>query len=491
MTFRISRNTLALAALLLPASAFAQWSKSSEQNMLIGDGPSEQVQGKLAPRADGGFYAAWFDNAAGGYDVRLQLLDVKGRAQWGHNGLLLADRNLQFTTDYGIDVDTRGNALLTFHDLSQVDGKFHILVSKVDPDGTRLWGNESGLIRLPDGAMDGALAPRIVAMPDGGAVVAWSGRYNTSGQGNVVLQRLDANGAMMWGSENIQINPPLGGSFLLSDLRASEDGGAIVTWAAQLGRFNVQFWTQKYDANGNPLWGSSPLRLWDDVAAGAIPPGTFPTFVTDGNGGAVFCWEYTFGVSSRRVRAQHVLANGSERFPHNGVSVSTDEVNNRGNCSVSYDGATQDAYVLWRERTPGVLATQSGIYAQRIDRDGNRAWGDTGNVLLPLDPIAKSNVVMVPMPNGFVAGWSLEAYPQATPVQSVYITRDGNYGWSNGIVGIKTSSSDIGKLSGAVSSDGYAAFLWTDFAAGGQGDLVGQNIGRGGVLGKKESGNTQ
>lgn len=491
MTSRISRRTLALAALLLPATGFAQWSKNSDQNTLIGDGPSEQVQGKLAPRADGGFYAVWFDNATGGYDVRLQLLDVKGRAKWGHNGLLLANRNLQFTTDYGIDVDTQGNALLAFHDLSQIDGKFHVLVSKVAADGTALWGNESGLIRLPDGAMDGAIAPRIVAMPDGGAVVAWSGRYNLSGQGNVVLQRLDANGVMLWGSDNIQLNPPPGGSFLLSDLRASEDGGAIVTWVAQVGRFNVQFWTQKYDADGNPVWGSSPHRLWDNVAAGAIPSGTFPTFVTDGSGGGVFCWEYTFGVSSRRVRVQHVLADGSERFPHNGVLVSTDEVHNRGNCSVSYDSTTQDAYVLWRERTPGVLATQSGIYAQRIDRDGNLAWGDTGNVLLPLDPIAKSNVVMVPMPNGFVAAWSLEAYPQATPIQAVYINRDGNYGWSRGIVGIKTSSSDIGRLSGAVSTDGYAAFLWTDFAATGQGDLVGQNIGRDGVLGKKESGNAR
>lgn len=491
MTIHIARPALALAALLLPAAAFAQWSKTSDYNQVLGDGALDQVQGKLAPRADGGFYASWFDNANGGYDVRLQRLDVKGRAQWGKNGLLLADRNLKFTTDYGIDTDAAGNALVAFHDISLVDGKFHIMVGKVAQDGTRLWGNESGLIRLPDGAVDGATTPYIVATDDGGAVVAWTGRYNLNGQGNVVLQRLNANGEMLWGSDNIQLPPPLGGSFILADLKAAEDGGFIITWNAQLGRFINQFWTQKFDADGQPVWnGGTPLKLWDDNASGAIPLGTFSKFVTDGAGGAVVCWEYTFGVSSRRTRMQHVLADGTERFAHNGVAVSSDTVNNRGDCKVSYDAASDDAYVLWRERTPGNSFTQSGIYAQRIDGTGARAWGETGNVLLPLDPIEKGGVTMVPMPDGFVAAWYLQSYPLPMPIQAAYITRDGGYGWSRGIVGIKTAPTGTGYISGARSADGYAAFVWSDLYSISDYDLVGQTIGRDGVLGKKESGAT-
>lgn len=488
MTTRMFRRTLLLAALLAPTVAFGKWSKTPDYNQVIGDGASEQVQGKLAPRADGGFYAVWFDNANGGYDVRLQRLDVKGRPLWGHNGLLLAERNLQFTTDYGIDVDTAGNALLAFHDKSLVDGKFHVLASKVGPDGQPLWGNESGLIRLPDGAMDGAMAPKIVAMADGGAVLAWAGRYNVYGQGNVVLQRLDADGTMLWGSDNLQVNPPAGGSFLLSELRATEDGGVIVSWNAQLGRFINQHWAQKFDAAGQPVW-PAPVKVWDDNASGAIPNGTFPTFVTDGAGGAVFCWDYTFGVSSRRARVQHVMADGSERFPHNGVAVSANDTNNRGECLVSHDPATSDTFVVWRERTPGNSYVQSGVYAQRFDSEGTRQWGETGNVILPLDPIEKSQVRMVPMPDGFVVAWALQSYPQPMPVQAAYITRDGGYGWSQGIVGIKATATATGYMSSARSEDGYAAFVWSDAYTVGDSDLVAQTIGRDGVLGKKEPGN--
>lgn len=484
MTLQLSRRALALAALLLPLSAMAQWSKSPDSNLVVGDGPSEQVQPKLAALADGGFYISWFDNAGGGYDVRLQRLDLKGRPQWGHNGRMLADRGLGFTTDYALSVDSQGNALLAFEDESQVDGYKHVLVSKVAPDGTALWGNDSGLVRLPGGAWD-SLGARIVGTTDGGAVVAWTDMR--SGGARVVLQKLDVDGVMQWGAQNLELVAPSGG-FLLSDLRATEDGGVIASWSAQLGRFNNQYWTQKFDRDGNKLWGDAHVRLWDDITNGILQNGYFPTFTSDGRGGAVYCWDLALTGFRSRVRAQHVSAEGVERFGHGGVPVSTDEFNSRGDCSATYDQASDDLYVLWRERTPGTSNLQTGIYAQRIDGTGTRQWGDGGNVLMPLDPILKSQVTMVPDAGGFVAAWALQDYPQAMPIHAMRVTKDGDYGWSRGIVAIKTSSSDTSRMVGAPSADGYAAFAWTNFAVSGNGDLVVQNIGRDGVLGKKESG---
>ncbi|HEX7917349.1 hypothetical protein [Rudaea sp.] len=495
MKIRNFRFALGLAAVLLaPLSAYAQWSKYADVNEVIGNGANLQVQPKMAPTADGGFYIAWLDNSNAnyaGYAMRLQRLDVKGRPQWGPNGIVIANRNASYNTDYGIDVDPTGNALLAFHDLSLVDNLTHVYATKVSPDGRLLWGDASGLIRLPDGGSNGALSPRIVSTGDGGAALGWTVNYSSAGLGRVVLQKLDANGALLWGDQDIQVPQLNGTNFILSDLHVAEDGGVIASWNAQLGRFINQYWTQKYDANGQPMWGSTPHILWDDNAGGAIPNGSFSKFVTDGNGGAVYCWDYTFGVSSRQTRVQHINADGSERFVHNGVKPSTDTVNNRGNCVVSYDAGADNAFVVWRERTPGTANVQVGIYAQRVDGQGNRLWGDTGNALLPVDPIAKDNLVMVPMPNGFVAAWSLDAYPAPMPVQAAYITSDGNYGWSRGIVGIKSSNSGTLYMNGAVSRDGYATFAWTDYFSATDTSVVAQNIGRDGVLGKKDQGATK
>ena len=105
-----------LCVLLFVPALRAQWSSNAATNSSIADQTSEQVQPKIAPTSDGGCYISWFDNAAGGYDVRLQRLDADGVEQWAHNGVLIADRGFSSTQDYGLDVDTAGNALLTFRD---------------------------------------------------------------------------------------------------------------------------------------------------------------------------------------------------------------------------------------------------------------------------------------------------------------------------------------------------------------------------------------
>ena len=111
-------NVVSVAAMLLvaPFTATAAWPTDPAVNLAIGDRTGEQVQPKVRATADGGCYISWFDNSAGGYDVYLQRLDPAGDEQWVHNGLLLADRSFSSTEDYGLDVDTAGNAVLAFRD---------------------------------------------------------------------------------------------------------------------------------------------------------------------------------------------------------------------------------------------------------------------------------------------------------------------------------------------------------------------------------------
>ena len=105
-----------LACFFLAAAAHAQFSDDPAANLSVADRTNEQVQPKIVPTADGGCYISWFDNAAGGYDVYLQRLDANGVEQWAHNGVLVADRGFSSTQDYGLAVDTAGNALLAFRD---------------------------------------------------------------------------------------------------------------------------------------------------------------------------------------------------------------------------------------------------------------------------------------------------------------------------------------------------------------------------------------
>ena len=218
---RLAALRFAVAAFFLatlPAAVHAQWSSDPADNLVIADGDNEQVQPKIVPTADGGFYISWFDNKNGGYDVYLQRLDAGGNEQWAHNGVLVADRDFSSTQDYGLDIDADGNALLAYR--FDVAGVAQIAAQKVAPDGTLLW-TAPGVI-VSDDSQDTS-APKVSAAGDGSVLVAW-----TSSEGSVAVQKLDGDGNPLWGASGITIDPA-SGIYFMSDLHGDADGNAIFT----------------------------------------------------------------------------------------------------------------------------------------------------------------------------------------------------------------------------------------------------------------------
>jgi hypothetical protein len=463
---------LSSLAVLLASStpAMSQWSDNPANPLVIADRSGEQVQSKLVATGDGGFYVSWFDSS-NGYGVWLQRLDAGGNEQWAHNGVLVAARDFSSTQDYGLDIDATGNALLTFryHD---GNGIAQIVAQKIAPSGNLLWASPGVQVSAD---VDDANSPRITRTGDGNVVVAWS-----SSTGALRLQKLDPAGAPLWVAGGIAVNPP-SGFFFLADLHGDAAGNAIASWSAQLSFFDRQLWTQKFAAaDGAVLWGATPVKVFDGVG-GAMQLGNFPPFIADGAGGAVFVW-YTVGVSAGSVRVQHIDAAGVAAFAQNGVLASADSAQSHTGPSGAYDAASGDIYALWRETD---IATQGqiGVYAQRIDSAGARQWGSGGKVLVPLGSADQGQLVALPFAGGLLAALASNSAPTPMPIHVARLSSDGNYVWPGNVIDISSLPSDVGRLAGAVGSDGFAAFTWTAAAASFAGDIRAQNINADGSLG--------
>jgi len=156
----------AMVLAMIGTTARAQWPTDPATPLVVADHSGPQVQPKIASISDGGFYISWFDSSTGGYDVYLQRLDAGGNEMWPHDGVLVADRGFSSTQDYGLSVDTMGNALLAFRD--DRGATTEITVSKVGPDGTLLWG--AGGVQVSSGGLFVA-APRVTGTSDGNTVV--------------------------------------------------------------------------------------------------------------------------------------------------------------------------------------------------------------------------------------------------------------------------------------------------------------------------------
>lgn len=445
-------------------SATVQWSPNPATNTSVADGPSEQAQPKIAPTSDGGCYLSWFDSdpngsPAFGYDVRLQRLDAAGRALWPHGGVLIADRGFSSTQDYDLDTDLFGNALLAFRDDRQ--GGTQITAAKVDPSGAQLWGATG--VQLTNTTAFVA-APKIAGMSDGTITVAWSENAD------VHVMRLDPAGAPVWLADVVLSSPP--NNLAASDLHGSDAGTAILSMV-RFGGFTAprHLLAQKLGPTGSLLWGASHVAVFD---GGSLQIGNFPTFVPDTAGGAVFGW-YS-NSPALECRAQRILSTGTELFPHNGVTASTDVLTDRVNPDVAFDPSTQSTYLVYREENVG----QFSVKAQRFDVTGARLWTGTGTLLT--GPTARDYGDF----NALFAGGDLHAFWTGAPAFGQDVVRSARVDAAGTVVGgmVDVSSTPATKyrVQTALSSFGFALVAWQDEGAG-SADILAQNVLPTGTLG--------
>jgi hypothetical protein len=455
--------------LILANSAWAQWSSDPAKNLALADKVgSDQVQPKVKPLRDGGWYVSWFAPPVG-YSVYLQRLSPSGVEQFRHDGLKVAALTNSSTEDYGLDIDTSGNALLAFLDTREGSNQ-QVTAARISPSGKALWGKLG--VQLTTGALTYS-APKIAGTTDGGIVVAWTTTAsNTFNQ--VELQKLDAAGHAVWRKDIVFREANY--NFELADLHAADHGSVIVSWIREQSfGSNRHIYANKLSSKGKPLWGKY-VRVFD---RGSLQFGAFPRFITDGRGGAVFAW-YSSS-PSLQCFAQHILPDGSEAFPHNGSVASTDTTNVRVDPAVSYWGETGQAFLFWTEED----STQSlnGIYAQKFNFNGERRWGETGLVIVPLGSDSEILPSNVQVGNGALGFWiDMKGFGNAS-IQAARLQDSGKIDCVQ--FPVSTAMSNKGRpTADIVTATGLSAIAFEDDRIGNNGIYI-QNVNRDCSLGQK------
>ena len=455
------RALLALFWVLFASPTAALWSSDPAVNLVVGNGAGEQVLPKVAPTPDGGAWIGWFDGGAG-YDVRVQKLDAAGNGLLPHNGVLVANRSFSSVQDWGLDIDSSGNALLAFRD-DRFGGE-QITAAKVTPAGTLAWGVNGVQLTATS---DFVASPKIAGTSDGGAVVTWTQNASTK------LQKLDGAGAPQWVTD-VTLTPGAG-SYSASDLH---DAGTdvILAFVHQTGSFGSprHLLAQKFDATGALLWGAGHVAVFD---GGSLQFGNFPYFVPDGLGGAGFSW-YDASTTALQCYAQRILPDGTEAFPHNGTAVSTNAVRVRVSPSAAFDAATGMTYVFWEEQNSS--QSQSGLYGQKVDATGARKWGTEGVAVVP---VGASQILLVRTltgGSGAFAFWS--GVPSFNQDRLYGVRLDASGVVDVPIFDVASTPSGKSRLSVGKSPTGVAILAWSDQRTDG-GDIYAQNVNADGSLG--------
>jgi hypothetical protein len=129
-----------------------------------------------------------------------------------------------------------------------------IYLQKLDEDGEAEWP-EKRIINPPEKVQLHNIS--YLSDGDGGAIIVWQLKKDYLPYGNIMAQRLDANGALRWGEEGMPVFdiPGIRYQSGVTTLSDGSGGAFVIAVLGENGLSGDMIYAQRLDINGNRLLG--------------------------------------------------------------------------------------------------------------------------------------------------------------------------------------------------------------------------------------------
>ncbi|MFL2982897.1 MAG: hypothetical protein ACJZ12_00725 [Candidatus Neomarinimicrobiota bacterium] len=336
----------------------AQWSSDILSPQFIGNGIMPQV----ASTSNNGVYVAWLTD--GNYHIYVQRFDQLGIPQFGDSGILISDNdNASWIAVYHLNIIVDGNDNLVISTVDQRTGNWEVYAWKLNLDGLLLWG-EDGLVITDESTSN--MSPRLTIADDNSVIVT-----SSHNDGEVLFQRISPDGQLLWNQGIIKSDDTM---YLISPQSiVNNDGELIFQWLRQSSGWPIysDILVQKYDIDGNPLW-TDPVIVVGPVS---FPMGNWSQqLISNSEGGSITAWTELVGNVQNAI-VESIDESGGSLWS-GGIDFSDNSNNFRMSPILTLCDSSRDVVSVWREANG--IQSQRGLFAQRINHNGIKLWGDDG-----------------------------------------------------------------------------------------------------------------
>ncbi|MEZ4778893.1 MAG: T9SS type A sorting domain-containing protein [Flavobacteriaceae bacterium] len=387
--------------------ANAQWTTDTALNTLVAD--SEGGDMKALGGSNGNTYVVFWKSVAAptNYELRLQILDVNGNQLLGSDGILVSDLipMSTFTVIWSMVLDANDNLYIGVTGTGGGDPAF---VFKLDANGNSLWG--------PSGENIGSgNLVTVLPLMDGSIIASW---YSASGG---LMQKIDSNGNNIWPSNQpIEMGATDTAPANLFELSGGDFG---LVYHKLIGGINSHLFAQKYDANGDAVWGTT-VQICNQATA-------FNRSYTGLQDGDVMYMGY-FGSTGVRFDSflQRINPDGTLPWGINGSDFDTNQTNYETYTEIAFEVGSQNIWAVCNYTNTS--QSENGEYVQKFDKDtGARLLGDNAKEVYAIgsDNVhagtlqLKNNSPLFLLKKGFDNGVS------PTTLDVVYLDENGDFVW--------------------------------------------------------------
>ena len=459
----MKKLVLFLAGFFAFTALHAQWVDDPVNNTFIANCSNDAGEVYLSTNEEtGDTYVQWMQFGPNSWSPTLQRLNAEGVPQWGLDGIHLGYHQFSsYSEGVAMTATADGGVVSCF---SVYDGFSYAV--KLNADGTYAWGEEG--VRLFDGL--GFSRTEVIADNDGGV---WTLGFDYS---RLFAQYVGADGTL---SPNIIISAP-GQSCMFGQLTLGKDNQVFVTYEKTSGGMytDKEIVVVGYAADGTQVCPESVLMS----GSGSFQSTYIHYAIPDGEGGGyVYIWHPGIG-SVFNLYVFHFNQNGAPTIlnPQGAAVHSPDPAHFYGEGYATVDPITHDI-ILAYEQTDASTQTQSSVWINRINLDGDALWGDG---ILVLDngtsPIHDIRVDAYPDGQGFMVAYLRQnsGWGESSIIEAKGFDSDGNLQWETVMNNVNSWKVAAANTTGF--HNGQDIMMWVNHDQGG---LYGQNIGIDGTMG--------
>ncbi len=242
-----------------------------------------------------------------------------------------------------------------------------ILVKKYDQYGFPQWGGSAVVAAISANFGQVGITGPVVSDDSGGVILCWEDFRNTDlpqiglpEESEIYIQRVDINGQVRYGPNGKRISGPASeGLHRLGDLKPDYHDGFVVAYFDEID--SSRSYCKRFDRQGSLLW----ERLFEVVGIDLC--------ATDREGN-IFINLFDFDENNR----QKLDLQGYDLWPNTLIGIIPDGLSVRGGGAFS-DG--EGGVMGVKLETPGI------IHINRVDADGNYAFGEGINIAPINSPI--------------------------------------------------------------------------------------------------------